>query len=197
MYGILLSPGHRWYHASVTLHKIITTIYQSISNDKRIYLIVSFTCRLVRGRRAMRCPFKSNSRIWRLSWGMAITPVGDTDIRLTAESVRIVVNADRIFRSSHTLTVRSSEPDTTLSSRVKTVDVTLLKTTSKQYKLFIVKNIHQSWLMSLLGVALEHGHDRNLIAEIPQSKCWVSGRGHHQPLRWMCRDVRQLMIMAR
>lgn len=69
---------------------------------------------------------------------MAITPPGDTDIRLTAESVRMVVNAERIFRSSHTLTVLSSEPETTLSSRVKTVDVTLLhrkmeKLNNKQY----------------------------------------------------------------
>lgn len=85
------------------------------------------TCRLVRGNRAMRCPFISNSLICRLSCGIAITPDGDTDIRLTAESVRMVVNAERIFRNSHTLTVRSSEPDTTLSSRVKTVDVTLLE----------------------------------------------------------------------
>lgn len=58
-------------------------------------------------------------------------PPDETDILFTAESVRIVVNADRIFLISHTLTVLSSEPDTTLSSRVKTVDVTLLKITKK------------------------------------------------------------------
>lgn len=54
-------------------------------------------------------------------------PLFDTDIRLTAESNLIVVNAERILRNSHTLTVLSSLPDTTLSSLVRTVDVTLLK----------------------------------------------------------------------
>lgn len=39
----------------------------------------------------------------------------------------MVVSAERMLRSSHTLTERSSEPDTTLSSRVKTVEVTLLE----------------------------------------------------------------------
>lgn len=57
---------------------------------------------------------------------MAMMPPDETDILLTGESVRIVVNADLIFLNSHTLTVLSSEPDTTLSSRVRTVDVTLL-----------------------------------------------------------------------
>lgn len=54
-------------------------------------------------------------------------PPFDTEIRLTAESSRIVVKADLIFLSSQTLTVLSSEPDTTLSSLVRTVDVTLLQ----------------------------------------------------------------------
>lgn len=63
----------------------------------------------------------------RLSCGIAIIPPFDTEILLTAESSRIVVNADLIFRNSHTLTVLSSEPDTTLSSLVNTVDVTLLQ----------------------------------------------------------------------
>lgn len=44
-----------------------------------------------------------------------------------AESVLIVATGDLILRKSHTLTDLSSEPDTTLSSRVKTVDVTLLE----------------------------------------------------------------------
>lgn len=57
---------------------------------------------------------------------MAITPVDETDNRFTAESARIVASGERILRRSHTLTVRSSEPDTTLSSRVNTDDVTLL-----------------------------------------------------------------------
>lgn len=57
---------------------------------------------------------------------MAIIPPVDTAKRFTEESVRIVARAERMFRNSHTFTVRSSEPDTTLSSRVNTVDVTLL-----------------------------------------------------------------------
>lgn len=56
-----------------------------------------------------------------------MTPLFDTANRLTDESVRIVVNADLMFRNSQILTVRSSEPDTTLSSRVNTEDVTLLQ----------------------------------------------------------------------
>lgn len=84
------------------------------------------TCRLVRGNRATRCPFKSNKRICLLSCGMAIIPTLETAKRLTEESVRIVARAERIFRNSQTFTVRSSDPDTTLSSRANTVDVTLL-----------------------------------------------------------------------
>lgn len=84
-------------------------------------------CRVVRGSLATRCPFKSNRRIWRLSCGIAIIPFGDMANRFTAESVRIVAKAERMFLSSHTFTVLSSEPDTTLSSRVNTVEVTLLE----------------------------------------------------------------------
>lgn len=62
---------------------------------------------------------------------MAITPLLDMANRLTDESVRMVVNADRIFRNSHIFTVLSSDPDTTLSLRVNTADVTLLKTKKK------------------------------------------------------------------
>lgn len=80
--------------------------------------------RLVRGKRATRCPFKSNSRICRLSWGIAIMPPLETAKRFTDESVRMVARAERILRNSHTLIVRSSEPETTLSSRAKTLDVT-------------------------------------------------------------------------
>lgn len=94
-----------------------------------------FTCRLVRGRRAIRWPLRSNKRICRLSCGIAIMPPFDTEIRLTAESSLMVVKADRIFLSSHTLTVLSSEPDTTLSSLVSTVDVTLLQ----KYKSYFFK----------------------------------------------------------
>ncbi|MEQ2172602.1 hypothetical protein GOODEAATRI_022815, partial [Goodea atripinnis] len=51
---------------------------------------------------------------------------------LTAESVRMVAMGDRMFFRSHTLTVRSSLPDTTLSPTVKTADVTVLQRTRKQ-----------------------------------------------------------------
>lgn len=78
-----------------------------------------------------------------LSCGIAITPVCETAKRLTAASVRIVVKAERMFRNSHTFTVRSSEPDTTLSSRVNTVDVTLLyesvKYKNEKFVLLVLK----------------------------------------------------------
>lgn len=51
-----------------------------------------------------------------------------TDL-LTAESVRMVAMGDRMFFRSHTFTVRSSLPDTTLSPTVKTADVTVLEET--------------------------------------------------------------------
>lgn len=54
-------------------------------------------------------------------------PALETAKRFTDESVRMVVKAERIFLNSQTFTVRSSEPEMTLSSRVKTVDVTLLQ----------------------------------------------------------------------
>lgn len=81
--------------------------------------------RLVRGKRATRCPFKSKRRICRLSWGMAIIPPLETAKRFTDESVRMVASAERILRNSHTLIVRSSEPETTLSLRAKTLEVTV------------------------------------------------------------------------
>lgn len=46
---------------------------------------------------------------------------------LTAESVRMVAIGDLMFFRSHTFTVRSSLPDTTLSPTVNTADVTVLK----------------------------------------------------------------------
>uniref|UniRef100_A0A8W7PD53 Uncharacterized protein n=1 Tax=Anopheles coluzzii TaxID=1518534 RepID=A0A8W7PD53_ANOCL len=62
---------------------------------------------------------------------MAITPLADTANRLTAESVRMVVSAERMLRSSHTFTERSSDPETTLSSRVNTVEVTFLSSSEE------------------------------------------------------------------
>lgn len=87
--------------------------------------ILRWPWRLVRGNRATRCPFKSKSRICRLSWGMAIIPPVETARRLTDESVRMVDKEERMFRNSQTLIVRSSDPETTLSSRAKTLDVTV------------------------------------------------------------------------
>lgn len=89
------------------------------------------TCRLVRGKRAILWPLRSNNRMCRLSCGIAMMPPFDTEIRFTAESSRIVVTGERIFLNSQTLTVLSSDPDTTLSSRVSTVDVTLLQMKKK------------------------------------------------------------------
>lgn len=66
-----------------------------------------------------------------------MTPLLETANRLTDESVRMVVNADLMFRSSHILTVLSSDPETTLSSRVNTEDVTLLQAEKQNY--FFVK----------------------------------------------------------
>ena len=48
---------------------------------------------------------------------------------LTAESVRMVAMGDLMFFRSHTLTVRSSLPETTLSPAVNTAEVTVLKDT--------------------------------------------------------------------
>lgn len=61
-----------------------------------------------------------------------MTPLLETANRLTDESVRMVVNADLIFRSSQIFTVLSSDPETTLSSRVNTADVTLLQARTKK-----------------------------------------------------------------
>lgn len=50
----------------------------------------------------------------------------------TAESVRMVAIGDLMFFKSHTLTVRSSLPDTTLSPTVNTADVTVLQKNNTQ-----------------------------------------------------------------
>lgn len=57
---------------------------------------------------------------------MAMRPPDETDSRLTGESTRIVATGERMLRKSHTLTVRSSELETTLSEVVNTDEVTLL-----------------------------------------------------------------------
>ena len=86
----------------------------------------TLTCRLVLGSLAMRWPLMSNSLTCLLSSGIATTPEFETARRLAAESDRIVARGDRMLRRSHTLTLRSSEPDTTLSSFVNTAQVTVL-----------------------------------------------------------------------
>lgn len=50
---------------------------------------------------------------------------------LTAESVRMVAMGDLMFFKSHTFTVRSSLPETTLSPTVNTADVTVLETNTQ------------------------------------------------------------------
>jgi len=116
-------------------------------------------CRLVRGKRATRCPFKSKSRICRLSCGMAMIPPLDTANRLTEESVRMVAKADRMLRNSHTLIVRSSDPDTTLSSRANTLDVTVSVC---------------PWKTETAGMASRKSHSRNVVSlEAVTTRRWV------------------------
>lgn len=56
-----------------------------------------------------------------------MTPAAETATRLIAESAVMFANGERIFLKSHTLTVLSSDPETTLSSLVNTAEVTVLK----------------------------------------------------------------------
>jgi hypothetical protein len=58
-----------------------------------------------------------------------MSPAFDREMRFGAESNRIVTSDALIFLMSQTLTVRSSDPDTSFSSLVKTALVTLLKQT--------------------------------------------------------------------
>lgn len=54
--------------------------------------------------------------------------------RFTAESVRMVAIGDLMFFKSHTFTVRSSLPETTLSPTVNTADVTVLERWTRKNK---------------------------------------------------------------
>ena len=56
---------------------------------------------------------------------------GETDTLFTGLSQRIEANGERMFRKSHTLAVRSSDPETTLSSRVNVTHVTTLQPIGK------------------------------------------------------------------
>lgn len=98
-------------------------------------------CLLDLGNRANLCPFKSNNLTCLLSWGIAMIPFDETESLFTAESERIVVSGDRMLRKSQTLMHLSSDPETTLSSRVKTDDVTLLKFKTKCERL----KLHRKW----------------------------------------------------
>lgn len=95
-------------------------------------------------------------------------PLFETAKRFTDESVLMVVKAERIFLNSHTFTVRSSEPEITLSSRVNTVDVTLLQNADNgnitiigiyRYKAIVI------WYV--LSVSLEDRHTGNRISKVP------------------------------
>lgn len=68
----------------------------------------------------------------------------------TAESVRMVAMGDLMFFKSHTLTVRSSLPETTLSPTVNTADVTVLQKTDTRTK--GVKLLYREYILSLLPV---------------------------------------------
>ena len=89
-------------------------------------LNIKYTVRLLRGRRASRCPLRSKSSTLRLSSGTAITLDGETDTLFTGLSHRMEDIGERMLRKSQTLVVRSSELEITLSSRVKLTLVTTL-----------------------------------------------------------------------
>lgn len=97
--------------------------------------------------RAILWPLRSNSRIDRLSCGMAITPLVETANRFTGESVRIVVKGARIFRNSQIFTDLSSEPEMTLSSFEKIVDVT---------------DSEWPWKTLTAGISERKSHSRNV-----------------------------------
>lgn len=67
----------------------------------------------------------------------------------TAESVRMVAIGDLMFFKSHTLTVRSSLPETTLSPTVNTADVTVLQKMDTHKKKRPVVTQRMSYLFKL------------------------------------------------
>lgn len=86
----------------------------------------SITDLLLRGRRPSLWPLRSKKSTFLLSSATAMTLPGETDTLLTGFSHRMEASGERMFLRSHTLAVRSSEPDTTLSSRVNVTQVTTL-----------------------------------------------------------------------
>lgn len=76
----------------------------------------------------------------------------------TAESVRMVAMGDLMFFKSHTLTVRSSLPETTLSPTVNTADVTVLQKTDTQTHTKGVELLDREYIRSLLPVCSNWSH---------------------------------------
>lgn len=119
-----LSFGKHTFHPITRLSK--PAEYKLINDEGSSLHATHDTIRLCRLESlAIRWPFKSNNLTSRLSCGIATTLFAETASRFTADSVRMCVSAERMLRNSHTLTDRSSLPDTTLSSFVNTADVTL------------------------------------------------------------------------
>lgn len=101
------------------------------STQAALATILLCPCLLERGSLANLCPDKSNNLTCLLSCGIAIIPFAETLNLFTAESTLIVATGYLIFFRSHTFTLLSSEPETTLSSLVNTAEVTLLKFSHK------------------------------------------------------------------
>lgn len=116
------------YSMQSPVSRTCTTNSYLLLDGRQIFLVWKFlTCLLVLGSLANRCPLISKSRICLLSWGIATTPALETANLFAALSPRIVASGLRIFRNSQTFTLRSSDPETILSSLVNTADVTALK----------------------------------------------------------------------
>ena len=97
-----------------------------VSSDHAVEQTIRvWPCRELRGSRPTRWPLRSYSLTFRLSKGIAIKPLLETERRLTAESVWMLASGLRILRRSQMRTERSSDPETTWSSLVKIADVTV------------------------------------------------------------------------
>lgn len=118
------------YNVCLKLFHIFVLVikWQTLNKNKILLFLFDLvhTWRFVLGSLANLCPLRSKSCTRLLSWGMAITPALDTASLLAAQSPRIVASGDRMFLSSQTFTLLSSDPDTILSSLVNTADVTVL-----------------------------------------------------------------------
>lgn len=120
--------------------------FHAVQHTMRLWPIL-----LLRGSLASLTPLMSNSRTCRLSCGRAmILWLAETLILFTAESVRMVAIGDLMFFKSHTLTVRSSLPETTLSPTVNTADVTVLQQKDTRMLHTDMKREQQHVILSLL-----------------------------------------------